>query len=88
MANINIRMDDTLKKHAELLFNDLGMNMTTAINVFLRQSVRENKIPFEISRNIPNSVTIAAFEEGDRVAYDDSVKGYKDISSLREALEV
>ena len=88
MANINIRMDDTLKKHAELLFNDLGMNMTTAINVFLRQSVRENKIPFEISRNIPNSLTIAAIEEGDRVAYDNSVKGYKDISSLREALEV
>lgn len=88
MANINLRMDDNVKKQAEELFADLGMNMTTAINIFLKQAVRENKIPFEISRNVPNSVTLAAFEEGERIAYDNSVPSYKDIASLREALEV
>lgn len=87
MANMNLRMDDNVKKQAEELFSDLGMNMTTAINIFLKQSVRENRIPFEISRNIPNASTKAAFEEGDRIAYDKNVKAYKDISSLREALE-
>ena len=48
--NVNIRMDEKLKKQAEQLFADLGMNMTTAINVFVRQSVSYGGIPFEIVR--------------------------------------
>ena len=48
--NVNIRMDEDLKKQAEQLFADLGMNMTTAINVFVRQSVSYGGIPFEIVR--------------------------------------
>ncbi len=50
-ATINVKTDLELKKQAEELFSDLGMNMTTALNVFLRQSVRENRIPFEITRD-------------------------------------
>ncbi|WP_317854576.1 type II toxin-antitoxin system RelB/DinJ family antitoxin [Chakrabartyella piscis] len=88
MANMNIRMDDTIKKQAEELFADLGMNMTTAINIFLKQAVRENKIPFEISRNIPNQTTLSAFIEGDKIAYDPTIKGYHDMDSLRKALEI
>ncbi len=49
-TNVNIRMDEKLKKQAEELFADLGMNMTTAINVFVRQSVSYGGIPFEIVR--------------------------------------
>jgi len=60
---ISVRLDKYVKKSAENLFSDLGMNMTTAINVFLRQSLREGKIPFEIGRNRPNAETIAAIEE-------------------------
>ena len=52
-TNINIRMDKTLKDQADTLLSELGMNMTTAINIFLRQSVRQGKIPFEISLNRP-----------------------------------
>lgn len=48
--NVNIRMDEELKKQAEKLFADLGLNMTTAINVFIRQSVNYGGIPFEIVR--------------------------------------
>ena len=51
VVNINIKTDSELKKQAEELFADLGMNMTTAFNVFMRQAVRENRIPFEISRD-------------------------------------
>ena len=47
--NVNVRMDEDLKKQAEKLFADLGMNMSTAINVFVRQSVRYGAIPFEIA---------------------------------------
>ncbi len=50
-ATINVKTDSELKKQAESLFSDLGMNMTTAFNIFLRQAVRENRIPFEITRD-------------------------------------
>lgn len=51
MANVNItvRMDEGLKKEAEALFDQLGMSLTTAINIFVRQSVREGRIPFEVT---------------------------------------
>ena len=48
MANINIRIDEDLKKDAEALFNDLGLSMTTAINLFLKQCVLCQGIPFEL----------------------------------------
>ena len=48
MANINLRIDDTLKKDAENLFNDLGLNMTTATTMFLKQCIRCNGIPFDL----------------------------------------
>ena len=50
MANVSIRMDDALKKQAEELFNDLGMNLTTAFTIFVKQAIREQGIPFEITK--------------------------------------
>ena len=65
LANINIKTDSTLKKQAEALFSDLGMNMTTAFNIFLRQAVRENRIPFEITRD-PYSLEKAVSDSRNR----------------------
>jgi DNA-damage-inducible protein J len=48
-TNINIRMDEDLKKEAESLFSELGLNMTTAVNIFVRQSLRQGGIPFDIT---------------------------------------
>lgn len=48
-TSITIRMDETLKKQAESLFEDMGLNMTTAFTIFAKAVVRQNKIPFEIS---------------------------------------
>lgn len=48
--NITIRVDSQIKKEADLLFKDLGLTLNSAINMFLRQAIREQKIPFEISR--------------------------------------
>lgn len=56
VKNITIRIDEDLKKQAEELFSDLGMNMTTAYIMFLKQAIREQRIPFAISRNLPNAV--------------------------------
>jgi DNA-damage-inducible protein J len=61
--NLSIRMDKALKEQAENLFSELGMNMTTAFNIFVRQSVRQGKIPFEISLAKPNAATLAALKE-------------------------
>ena len=62
-TNLSIRIDTELKKQAEHLFSELGMNMTTAFNVFVRQSVRQGKIPIEISLDVPNAETIKAMED-------------------------
>jgi DNA-damage-inducible protein J len=62
-VNLSIRMDKSLKEQADSLFSELGMNMTTALNVFVRQSVRQGKIPFEITLNKPNAETLAAIRE-------------------------
>ena len=52
MAQVNIRMDDSLKEKADCLFEDLGLNMTTAVNMFVRQVIRQGGIPFEITTKI------------------------------------
>ena len=62
-TNLNIRMDDELKQEFDLLCNELGLTMTTAINVFARAFVRKQGMPFEVSKNIPNASTLAAIEE-------------------------
>ena len=48
-TSITIRMDAGLKKQAEMLFEDMGMNMTTAFTIFTKAAVRQGKIPFEIA---------------------------------------
>lgn len=81
-TNISIRMDSELKAQADELFNELGMNLTTAFNIFVRQSLREGGIPFEIKTDRPNKETIAAILEAERNAKDPSVKGYTDLDEL------
>lgn len=49
MAQISLRVDDDVKRGAERAFNDIGLSMSTAINIFLKTVVRENRIPFELS---------------------------------------
>lgn len=81
-TNISIRMDSDLKAQADALFGELGMNLSTAFNIFVRQSLREGGIPFDISLNQPNKETIAAMLEAERIAKDPSVKGYTDLDEL------
>lgn len=81
-TNISIRMDADLKAQADALFAELGMNLSTAFNIFVRQSLREGRIPFDISLNYPNERMIAAMLEAERIAKDPSVKGYTDLDEL------
>ncbi|MBQ8578783.1 MAG: type II toxin-antitoxin system RelB/DinJ family antitoxin [Clostridia bacterium] len=59
-TNLNIRVDENLKKEAEVLFSDLGLNMSTAITMFLRSAINYNGIPFEVrkpSASVPSSLS-------------------------------
>lgn len=78
-TNFTVRMDSELKKESEALYNELGLNLTAAINVFLRQSLREGGFPFDVKLERPNKETIAAMLEAERIARDTSVKGYTDV---------
>ena len=53
-TNLNIRTDKEIKDQAERIFSELGLNMTTAINMFLRTTIRENGIPFALKLDVPN----------------------------------
>jgi DNA-damage-inducible protein J len=81
-TNVNIRMNTELKKQAETLFGELGMNLTTAFNIFVRQSLRQGGIPFTVSLNEPNKETIDAMLEAKRISKDENVKGYRDLEAL------
>ncbi len=82
-TNISVRMDSDLKAKADEFFSELGMNISTAFNIFVRQSLREGRIPFSISLNHePNKETIEAMLEAERIAKDPSVKGYTDLDEL------
>lgn len=83
--NVNIRIDKDVKKQADLLFNDFGMNFTTAVNAFIRQSLRERAIPFQIRVVDPHRDVLLA--EGQKLAMsiqNDSVKDGSDDIALDE----
>lgn len=86
-TNLNIRIDKDIKMQAEKLFEALGINMTSAVNIFLRQAIRENGIPFEVKINTPNEVTLMAIQEGKTLINDKTSVGYNNMADLRAALE-
>ena len=83
-VNVTFQVDENLKKQAEALFSELGLDLETAFNIFLRQSVRERRIPFQSNENIPNAVTLAAMEEAEK---DEDLYGpYENVFDLMKAL--
>ena len=75
-------MDSDLKSAAEALFDELGMSLSTAFNIFVRQSLREGGIPFKITEGRPNQETVAAMLEAERIAKDPTVKGHNNMDDL------
>ncbi len=86
-SNLNVRIDENVKKASEKIFEELGLNMSTAINIFLRQVIRVKGIPFEIKSTTVNSETLEAINESIKLA-NDYTKGYPSIEELKKALEV
>lgn len=86
-TNVNIRMDAELKRQFEDFCADVGMTMTTAVTVFAKKVVRENRIPFPVDREIPNEETKAAIEESQRMIEDPNFgKSYTDVDEMMKEL--
>lgn len=83
-TNINIRMDAELKRQFEAFCADVGMSMTTAFCIFAKKAVRENRIPFEVSGEIPNEETRKAIEDA-RKGIGLS-RGFSSVEKLMESL--
>lgn len=86
-TNFSVRMDSDIKKQCEVLYGELGINLTTAINVFLRQSLRVGGFPFDVRLDQPNKETMAALLESERIVHDPSVKRYSDVEEALDALK-
>jgi len=84
-VSTNISIDADVKTKAQELFSDFGMDLSTAVNIFLRQAIRDNAIPFSIQRDVPNADTIAAMKEAEE--FERHPERYKRYSSFREALK-
>ena len=85
-TNVTIRIDKALRDQAEELFADFGLNMTSAYIMFIKQALREQRIPFEIRREIPNETTIAAIKEAEQMEKDENAKTYTSVDELMEDL--
>ncbi|MGN0878565.1 MAG: type II toxin-antitoxin system RelB/DinJ family antitoxin [Oligosphaeraceae bacterium] len=83
-GNYTIHLDTKLKEEAEALFANLGMSLDTAFQIFLRQSLREQGVPFPIRMRQPNKVTLAAMKEAREIAESPDTKTY---SSAQEMME-
>ena len=81
-------MDKDVKEQADRIFAELGLNMTTAINLFLRTAIRERGIPFALKLDIPNEVTATAIKEGRRIAANPNIKGFSSMDDLQAALDL
>ncbi len=84
-VSTNIKIDPELKEQAQDLFESLGMNLTTAVNIFLRQSVREQAIPFRIGEPVPNAETLQAIRDARRGV--GLSRGFTSVKELMEDLD-
>ena len=83
-TNLNIRVDKDLKREAEAIFSELGLNLSTATNIFLRYSVRYGGIPFGLRIEKPNAETRAAID--DVINNRNMSKTFDSVSELMEDL--
>lgn len=90
MATMSIRLSDSDKNEADNLFKKLGITTNSAINMFIKQSIRMQSLPFTPTLNVPNQKLMEAMEESDIIIKDlkdGKRKGYTDADNLFEALD-
>jgi len=86
-VSTNIKIDPKLKEQSQELFESLGLTLSAAVNMFLRQAVREQAIPFRVGSPLPNDETVEAIKEVKRMKADPSLgKTYSNVDQMMEEL--
>ena len=83
-VSTNITIDADVKARSQAMLADVGLDLSTAANIFLRQMLRERAIPFEIRQEIPNAATLAAMDDAENGT--DLYGPFDSVSDLMEAL--
>lgn len=86
-VSIQIRIDADLKKQATELFEELGLDISSAVNLFLHQCVLHGGLPFAVELPRFNKQMLEAIEEAKQLASDPNAKSYNSLKELKEALE-
>ena len=79
-TSLNIKIDQDIKKQADALFNAMGMTLTTAVNIFVRQAVQEQAIPFKISLDNDRLIALKAKEALKEAQEQAAVDGTADMT--------
>lgn len=87
MTNLNLRVDSQVKSKVESILNDMGMNFTTAVNIYFKQILRTGEIPFKIKVDLPNEETIKAIEEAEMLLKSPDTKYYDSVETLFEDID-
>ena len=82
-----IRIDSNIKQQATELFSSLGMDMSSAVNIFLRQCILRGGLPFSVELPKYNQETLDAMTEARRISRDPDIKCYTNMADLKAALE-
>ena len=86
-TSMTIRMDSAVKQQAQELFAALGMDMTTAVNIFLRQAIQRQGLPFEVALHHPNRESLEALAEvREMKQHPERYKGYTDAEAMMKEL--
>ena len=84
---INVMVDSKTKEDANRILKDLGLSMSTAINLFLKQVIKNDGLPFEVKNRKPSKELIEALKEADDIIKNpDKYKGYTNMEELKESL--
>lgn len=84
-VSTSITIDAETKAQAQMLLSDFGLDLSTAVNIFLRQMIYEGAIPFSIKREEPNAITLAAMRETEEMKKNpEQYKGYNDVRKMME----
>lgn len=86
-TTLNVKLDSADKKRFEEFCSETGMNVSVAVNMFIKAVLRESRIPFSIECDIPNEKTLAAMEEGKKMKNDPNALKFSSVDELIEELQ-
>ena len=83
---INVQVNKEDKDMATKILNDLGISMSTAINIFVKQIIKHDGLPFEVKNPRPSKELKEALKEGNKISKEDNRKRYNSVAEMMDAI--